>query len=185
MLWDFSGYHRYATEPHPSPDDPYRVMTWYRESSHFRKITGDLILDRILELPSAPVDFGTRLEPATRDLLAKRGRLLGLDEGTATVQLRGLSDAERGQLFDTRNRRRLEQALATALGRPLRLELQDASQAQAGAEDAFTQKVGARGGARRPGGAAPDSDAAPTITAPRPGPPTRRQPGHLQPAQAR
>jgi DNA polymerase-3 subunit gamma/tau len=85
---------------------------------------------------------------STRDLLAKRGRLLGLDEGTATVQLRGLSDAERGQLFDTRNRRRLEQALATALGRPLRLELQDASQAQAGAEDAFTQKVASRFGAR-------------------------------------
>ena len=85
---------------------------------------------------------------STRDLLAKRGRLLGLDEGTATVQLRGLSEAERGQLFDPRNRRRLEQALATALGRPLRLELQDASQAQAGSEDAFTQKVASRFGAR-------------------------------------
>ena len=64
-LWDFSGYHRIATEPCPTPADPYRVMTWYRESSHFRKITGDLILDRILGLPNAPDDFGVRLEPPT------------------------------------------------------------------------------------------------------------------------
>ena len=66
-LWDFSGYHRYATEAHPSPEDPYRVMTWYRESSHFRKRTGDMILDRVLNRPSAPADFGVRLDPGILD----------------------------------------------------------------------------------------------------------------------
>ena len=57
---------------------------------------------------------------STASLLEKRGRLLSLDEGTATVQLRGLTDADRDQLFDTRSRKRLEAALATALGRRLR-----------------------------------------------------------------
>lgn len=66
-VWDFSGYHRYATEPHPSPDDPHRIMTWYRESSHFRKITGDLLLDRILGRPGAPADFGVRIDATHLD----------------------------------------------------------------------------------------------------------------------
>jgi hypothetical protein len=60
-LWDFSGYHELATEPHPSPDDPHHVMTWYRESSHYRKITGDLILDRILGRPIKFPTFGVEL----------------------------------------------------------------------------------------------------------------------------
>lgn len=85
---------------------------------------------------------------STASLLEKRGRLLSLDEGTATVQLRGLTDADRDQLFDTRSRKRLEEALATALGRRLRLELQDTSRAKAGAEDDFTQRVATRFGAR-------------------------------------
>ena len=61
QLWDFSGYHEVATEPHPSPDDPYRVMTWYRESSHYRKITGDRILDRLLGVPIDLPYFGVEL----------------------------------------------------------------------------------------------------------------------------
>ena len=64
-LWDFSGYHRFATEPHPTDDDPNHVMTWYRESSHFRKITGDMILDVITGRAMPETGFGRRLTVET------------------------------------------------------------------------------------------------------------------------
>ena len=90
---------------------------------------------------------GDKRSAGTASLLERQGRLLprrGHGHGPA----RGLTDADRDQLFDTRSRKRLEEALATALGRRLRLELQDTSRAKAGAEDDFTQRVATRFGAR-------------------------------------
>jgi hypothetical protein len=60
-LWDFSGYHPVAVKPFPTEEDPYLVMKWYRESSHYRKITGDMILDRMLGIPIGEHLFGAPL----------------------------------------------------------------------------------------------------------------------------
>jgi len=60
-LWDFSGYHPVAVNPFPTEADPYLVMKWYRESSHYRKITGDMILDRMLGIPIGQQLFGAPL----------------------------------------------------------------------------------------------------------------------------
>lgn len=66
-LWDFSGYHDIATEPVPTSTTYQRVMTWYRESSHYRKRTGDLMIDRMAgrSYPEVPDRwFGVALVPA-------------------------------------------------------------------------------------------------------------------------
>jgi len=59
-LWDFSGYNSITTELVHTP------MKYYWDSSHFKEIVGDFILDRII--PKAvkqklPHDFGTLLTP--------------------------------------------------------------------------------------------------------------------------
>jgi len=63
-LWDFSNLNTVTRDRIPDASDP-GPMRWYWEYSHYRKQTGDLILDRILghdgpELSLAP-DFGVRL----------------------------------------------------------------------------------------------------------------------------
>lgn len=69
-LWDFSDTNSITTEPIPDASDP-SPMRWYWEHSHYRKETGDLMLDRIFEHNDAgrplPVDFGVRLTTATID----------------------------------------------------------------------------------------------------------------------
>lgn len=57
-LWDFSGYHAIARDPGPDSNHPFREMKWWVECSHFRKIVGDLILDRIAGGSEQPGDFG-------------------------------------------------------------------------------------------------------------------------------
>jgi len=59
-LRDFSGYHELAKEPLPWPKHPTRPMKHYFESSHFRKPTGDRLLDNLFELRD---DLGSWLEP--------------------------------------------------------------------------------------------------------------------------
>lgn len=44
-LWDFSGYSAITTEPVPAINDADTRMNWYWESSHYKKETGDLVLD--------------------------------------------------------------------------------------------------------------------------------------------
>lgn len=60
-LWDFSGFNTITTEPIPQTGDGR--MTYYWESSHYKKATGDLILSRMLgnETDSIPEGFGQRL----------------------------------------------------------------------------------------------------------------------------
>ena len=58
-LRDFSLPSPITTEPLPWPDHPTLPMTYYFESSHFRKITGDRILDNLF---GRREDFGVWLE---------------------------------------------------------------------------------------------------------------------------
>lgn len=59
QLWDFSGYHRYATEKLPPVDGRTR-MQGYIDSSHFSEYLGKRILDRIFT-PLNTEDFGIQL----------------------------------------------------------------------------------------------------------------------------
>lgn len=61
-FWDFSGFHRYATERIPAEGDLRTKMQWYWEAGHFKRELGDRVLDRVLEVPSADQDFGIRLD---------------------------------------------------------------------------------------------------------------------------
>ena len=69
-LWDFSGYSSVTTEALPAPGS-HAEMAFYWDSSHFKDIVGDFVLDRLFG-PSdtrrpVPPDFGVRLTPATID----------------------------------------------------------------------------------------------------------------------
>lgn len=59
VLWDFSGYHRYALEAVPAAHDRSTAVHWYWEAGHFKKELGHLILERILG--GKDEDFGVRL----------------------------------------------------------------------------------------------------------------------------
>jgi len=67
-LWDFSAPSSITTEPIPELGD-LSPMHWFWERSHYRKRTGDLILDRLFDYSDSgrtiPVDFGVRLTTAT------------------------------------------------------------------------------------------------------------------------
>jgi hypothetical protein len=62
-VWDFSGYNTVTTEPISDH------MHHYWDSSHYRKETGDLVLDRLLGDPdtNVPPDFGVWVTPDTID----------------------------------------------------------------------------------------------------------------------
>jgi hypothetical protein len=67
-LWDFSGYSSVTTEALPELGSRAE-MEFYWDSSHFKDIVGDFVLDRLFGLSHprrpAPPDFGVRLTPAT------------------------------------------------------------------------------------------------------------------------
>ncbi len=46
-LWDFSGYNSVTAEPVPKAGDTETKMKWYWEAGHYKKETGNMILDRI------------------------------------------------------------------------------------------------------------------------------------------
>jgi hypothetical protein len=79
-LWDFSGVSACTAEPMPPEDDPAISMRWFRESSHFRRVLGDQVLDRIFGRPvdgSCP-GLGGPLEPAdVAATLARQRQALG------------------------------------------------------------------------------------------------------------
>ena len=66
-IWDFSGYNSLTIEALPPIGDREHKMSWYWESSHYKKELGDLILDRIFNYHSSdrylPEDFGVQLTP--------------------------------------------------------------------------------------------------------------------------
>jgi hypothetical protein len=67
-LWDFSGYTSVTTEMLPKPGSRAE-MRFYWDSSHFKEITGDFVLDRLFGLShpqrAVPPDFGVQLTAAT------------------------------------------------------------------------------------------------------------------------
>jgi hypothetical protein len=76
-LWDFSDPNSITREPVPTAGDP-TPMRWFWEHSHYRKVTGDLVLDRVLgyserERP-LPADFGVRLTGSNVDAHIARAR---------------------------------------------------------------------------------------------------------------
>jgi len=64
-LWDFSGYNTITTERFPPLGDAHHQMKWYWESSHYKTVVGNMVLDRLFgsETPTRPVpgDFGVAL----------------------------------------------------------------------------------------------------------------------------
>ena len=64
-LWDFSGFNSITTERVPAAGDLKTEVHWWWEPSHYKKETGDLILDRIFAFRGAsrvlPPDFGIQI----------------------------------------------------------------------------------------------------------------------------
>jgi hypothetical protein len=64
-LWDFSGYNSITTEKIPDAADAASRMHFYWELSHYRKVVGDMVLDRSFGYSDAsrpvPSDFGVLL----------------------------------------------------------------------------------------------------------------------------
>jgi hypothetical protein len=58
IIWDFSGYTPYSTEPLPPPGDRTHHLHWVWESIHFQSALGDLMIAR---MSGAPGDFGAHL----------------------------------------------------------------------------------------------------------------------------
>ena len=64
-LWDFSGYHRYATEPVPPAGDTQADMQWYWEGGHFKPALGERIIARVVGAREDDPSFGVCLSPAS------------------------------------------------------------------------------------------------------------------------
>lgn len=63
-LWDFSGFNAVTTETVPPAGDLKTAVKWFWEPAHYKKETGDLILDKVLDYKSwarVPSDFGIQL----------------------------------------------------------------------------------------------------------------------------
>jgi hypothetical protein len=69
-LWDFSGYSSVTTEAVPPPASAAE-MKYYWDSSHFKEVVGDFVLDRLFGINQGgrpvPADFGVLLTPSTMD----------------------------------------------------------------------------------------------------------------------
>ena len=67
-LWDFSGYSSVTTEALPASGSRAE-MRFYWDSSHFKDVVGDFVLDRVFGLSdlrrTVPPDFGVQLTAAT------------------------------------------------------------------------------------------------------------------------
>jgi hypothetical protein len=92
-LWDFSEVNAITGEPIPAPAD-LTPMRWYWDFSHYRKGTGDLILDRLFDHSEVdrrlPADFGVRLTPENvdRHLARSESKLASWSEANAELASR-------------------------------------------------------------------------------------------------
>jgi hypothetical protein len=66
-VWDFTGYDAFSTEAIPYSETESIGMRWFRDPSHMRKATGDLVLDRVSGDSDAPGSFGVRLSAGSLD----------------------------------------------------------------------------------------------------------------------
>ena len=79
-LWDFTGYNEITTESFPSIGDTKTQMKWYWESSHYKKETGDLILNKMLNDQAQSditntFNFGVQLTSSNIDSHLKKIRI--------------------------------------------------------------------------------------------------------------
>lgn len=74
-LWDFSGYHAYATETVPVPGDTRTQMQWYWEAGHFKSALGNIMLRKMLnDHEGSETDFGVSLTVQNVDSAIRRIR---------------------------------------------------------------------------------------------------------------
>ncbi len=78
-FYDFSGYSSITTESVPLPTER-REMKFYWDSSHFKELVGDWVLDRLLAVrgdrgDAAPTDFGVQLTPTNIETELDRDRV--------------------------------------------------------------------------------------------------------------
>jgi hypothetical protein len=89
-LWDFSGFNSVTSEHIPPLDDNTTKMKWFWEPSHYKKETGDLILDRVLDYQAegqdSPPDFGRRLFPDNIEAWLAHTRASGRDYARSEPQ---------------------------------------------------------------------------------------------------
>jgi len=89
-LWHFGDVNQITSEPVPSATDP-TPMAYYWDFAHYRKATGDLILDRVLSYRSptraVPDDFGVRLTAANveAELTSTKAKLAGWASANADL----------------------------------------------------------------------------------------------------
>lgn len=62
-IWDFSGFNNISMEQVPKPEDASQEMKWYWEASHYKRETGNLMLDKaLLGIKGEAIPgFGSRL----------------------------------------------------------------------------------------------------------------------------
>ena len=72
-LWDFSGYHEFASERVPAVGDTRTHMRWYWEAGHFKSTLGDEMLRRML-VHDAGIGFGRLLTRSNVDEVIDRIR---------------------------------------------------------------------------------------------------------------
>jgi hypothetical protein len=96
-LWDFSGASSCTAEDLPPNANAASAMRWYRESSHFRRVLGNRVLDRVFGRPDdgACPGLGQQLEAVSlvAALAAQRGALRHWVETHATdaAEIEGLA----------------------------------------------------------------------------------------------
>jgi len=77
-LWDFGRYNALTTEAVPAAGDATTTMRWYRESSHFTRELGQLVLGQALtgKPPPAPLpaDLGVRFDASNVEAILARMR---------------------------------------------------------------------------------------------------------------
>lgn len=102
-LWDFSGYNTVTMEPVPAREEKETLMRYFWEPRHYKKLTGDLILDRVLnfrsETRTLPDDFGVMLSQDNVERLIETARVQRQDYQRRyradTMEIRRLVSAER------------------------------------------------------------------------------------------
>jgi hypothetical protein len=77
VLFDFSGYDVFTTEPVPSPGDTHTPMRWYWEAGHYKQELGDHVIARIV---GRDTGFGRELSSSSidavlADINASRARI--------------------------------------------------------------------------------------------------------------
>jgi hypothetical protein len=60
VLWDFSDYSQYTTEPVPQKNDSKTIMKWYIDSSHYSDKLGHLMLKKMFD-PNQNFKLGIKL----------------------------------------------------------------------------------------------------------------------------